>query len=269
MPWEAAFYLYPTPGPGTPRTLSLGECVTTYAERPDVAVADAVALTGASQRTLGQWRKRVTVTLEGMIGGANLGWKLLMLQNHLDRGGRVGFTADVTKSWAAFLSYATGDTTLSPGVPPWSAMVGAGKSLVGGDMIRLSSEHPENTEEAVKVLSWNGASPINLDVASYPPPRFTPTQPVLASWAYFWPVLLRPADQVGQNITAIELGHVWSLRLELATDPATTWAANQEGVMLNANGETAGRTLETMRVDQGVATLSADVRFNPDPMLGG
>ncbi|MFT5687023.1 MAG: hypothetical protein ACI8RZ_007980 [Myxococcota bacterium] len=267
MAWESAFYLYPTPGPGTPVVLSLGECVTTYAERSDMEAADAVTMTGVSQRTIGRTRKRITISLETMIGGADLGWKLLMLQSHLDRGGRVGFTADVNKSWAAFLTttYAAGDTTLQPGVPPWSSMVGIGKVLAAADMIRLTSGYPEVTEEAVKVLTWNGASPINLDTASYPPPRFNPTEAVLASWAYFWPVLLRPADRVGQNITAIDLGHVWSLSLELATDPATTWEANQEGEQLNATGEGGGRTLDTL----GAPMRDEDPVLNADPMMGG
>jgi len=264
---QASFWLYPSPGPGSPVQLSLGECVTSYDERPEVLAADAVAMTGAVQRSLGLSRKRITLTLELMAGGPDLAARLLALENHLQRGGRCAFSADQDRAWAAFLTspYTAGATSLSPGVPPWSSMVGAGIALNGGDRLRLRSGFPEGTEEKVEIDAWNGASPIQLSTST--PPLFSPTEPVLVSWEWFWPVLLRPADQLNRAITVVEIGNVWSLAIELATDDASTWAANQEGVVLNSGNGSGGRTLETLLDTDGVATLSDGAVYAPDPLL--
>ena len=270
---EAAFYLYPEPGSGSPVTLSLGECITGYDERPDVEVADAVSLAGGRQRAVGRWGKRVRLTLEDMLQDGQLGWKLLALQNHLDRGYSVGFTADTTRAWAAFLPtpYSAGTTSLTPGVPPFSSMVGAGQQVFADDWIRLTSQPPENTEEAVQVDTWTSSSSISLHASAAP--LFTPTQSVFASWVMFWPLLKRPAEDVGKNITLIKAGGLWSMQVELVTDPVALWGFNlYDGDVLNG-AELGGRTLDshqrTLRGDFDADDVAVVFSDPTEPLLLG
>lgn len=277
----AAFYLYPDPGPGSPWTLSFGECVTSYTEAPDVEVADAVTLSGRRQRAIGRWGKRVRLTLERMASREELAWQMLALQNHLDRGYSVAFTADTGKAWASFFGAtalpAAGDTLITPGANAWSSLVGS-NSLAAGDWIRIYSEASYALEQAGKIQTWTASN--NITLAATTPIRFDFSGKCIASWSYFWPLLKRPEDNVGTNIVVNEVGRLWTMSIDLVIDLAALfalWPFQGDGA-LGGSGQ-RGNTLDKIAgtnatVEFGDAAVAYDGDFGsiggaaPDVLQG-
>lgn len=211
----ARFYYYPDPD-GSLESLSLGGPVSSCEElrgHERVMVRDG----NGSHRTA-SWggKPRVRITRERGIATATVR-ALESMWEHLLRGGAVGFSADHTKTWAAYQTFSRqrGDTTIFTGGNQFAAW-SASAALSNGDEVWYESQNPEHISEMLAVTSVSATYDITMATAV----RFSSSLSGMVRWRYFYPALRLPDDRKDRPILTSYHGLTWSLDAELEVDMA-------------------------------------------------
>ena len=168
-------------------------------------------------------REVITIIRDRMQGGEELGHKFAALQNHLDRGYSVHFTADngINEDWVYPVKSppSAGDTTLEVYGNPFQGMGITNKPGAGVYCV-LESAPPGGIYEIVKIASvgsgfsfQNGGT---VTLASGV--NFTYPGPTYLRWYRTWPILKRLEADRGKSIITNEHGLTWSLEIRLTPD---------------------------------------------------
>lgn len=240
---SAKFFYYPQPNGTFLRVIDLGEDLGELFSDFDVDAQDGVSYRGGIFRSVGRTGEIVNIQRDRLLLGEDLARKFVALQNHLDRGFSVGFTADDSKAWAAPLRFEpVGNTTALSCFPnPFRNAVGT-NTIGANDYIVLETRPPAMLHEVAKVdsvsLSSAGGGSITLD--SGVDFHYQGGGPVFARYYRYWPILKRPAADVGQNIITNEGGRLFSLSLRLVPDYQTLFKfhprTNNSGIIGNVLG---------------------------------
>lgn len=230
---NAKFYYYPMPNGAVLKTIDMGESLGELFSDFEVDASDGVSMNGGIFRSVGRSGEVVTIQRDRMILGEDLARKFVALQNHLDRGFSCAFASDSDKAWAAPLRYGPTANTgaLSCFANPFRAAVGS-NVVAANDYIVLETQPPAMLHEIAKIdsatLSAAGGGSIALNEGVNFHYRSGP--PVFARYYRFWPILKRPAADVGRNIITNEGGRLFSLSLRLVPDYSTLFAYHPVGV---------------------------------------
>ena len=215
------FYWYPEPDSTNLKILSLEEGLGELFNEWQIVASDGEGMDGSIFRSVGLYRQIITIQRDRMKGGEELGHKLAALQNHLDRGFSVGFTADSDKSWFAPLTVGpiSGSTTIELGGNPFRNIVGSNVPAAN-DYIAIETGSPATVHEIVKnssgiISSYTGGTMTIGSGCS-----FTYNETAYARWYRYWPLLKRPQSDLGTNIVSNEHGMLWSLNVRLVVDSA-------------------------------------------------
>ena len=221
MMGSPTFYWYPEPDSTNLQKLSLEEGLGELFTDWQIVASDGEGIDGSIHRSVGLYRQMITIQRDRMVGGEALGHKLASLQNHLDRGFSVGFSVDADKAWLAPLTLGptSGDTTIDVGGNPFRPIVG---SAVPGndDYIAIETGSPATVHEIVKKSSGTISSYTGGTITIANGCAFTYTQSAYARWYRYWPILKRPASDIGANIVTNEHGMLWNLSIRLVVDSA-------------------------------------------------
>ena len=217
-----AFYWYPEPDSTNLQILSLEEGLGELFNDWQIVASDGEGMDGSIFRSVGLYRQIVTIQRDRMTGGEDLGHKLAALQNHLDRGFSVGFTADVDKAWIAPLTLGpiSGATTIELGGNPFKNIVGTNVPATN-DYVAIETGSPGTVHEIVKKASGTISAYTGGTMTITSGCAFTYTDTAYARWYRYWPILKRPQSDLGTNITTNEHGMLWSLNVRLVVDTAT------------------------------------------------
>ena len=226
---SAKFFYYPQPSGNHLVTIDLEEGLGELYSDFDVMANDGRGMDGSLFRSVGRNGEVITIQRDRMKGGESLAMKFIALQNHLDRGFSVAFTADHTKAWAAPITTTPngGDLTFSVGANPFRSIThyaGTNPIAAPNDYIIIENQPPAMIQEVIKVDSttatYNGGGTITTSERisfSYPSVPF-------ARHYRFWPLLKRPKEDIGKNIVTNEHGINWSLTIRLIPDYASLFA---------------------------------------------
>tara|TARA_Y100000004_G_scaffold197331_1_gene271177 strand:+ start:3015 stop:3827 length:813 start_codon:yes stop_codon:yes gene_type:complete len=217
---NAAFYYYPQPDGGELVTIDLGSGLGQLYSDFEWQGETGVTLNGRMQRVNGMTRERVFIQRDRMINGETTANKLLAMQNHLDRGNSVIFTADTDRTFFAPVSQTPvgGDTSINVHGNPYKDIVGTNVPS-GDDFVVLETQSPGMIYEVRKVVNSGTVSAANGGAFTTDAINFTYANKLaFARYYRSWVGLRRPADQVGRSIITNEYGILWSLNLELVCD---------------------------------------------------
>ena len=219
----AKFFFYPQPDGSRLSIIDLGEQLGELFSDFEYDVQDGISRDGRQYRSIGMNREIVTIQRDRMSGGEELAHKLFSLQNHLDRGFSCSFTADSSYSWAYPLKNRPEavDSAIGVGVNPFQDMLGSITPQANQYMV-LETESPLGIREIREIQSSTVTSSAGGTISVKSPYiQFTyPTSRVFARWYRFFPVLRRPAEDVGKAIVTNEGGRLFSLNLRLVIDNA-------------------------------------------------
>ncbi len=166
--------------------------------------------------------------------------KLVAMMNHLRRGGRVLFTEDDTKTYAAFVQvYPAVDGQFLSVFLPFTDELLTGVDVDDQEIV-LRSCAPDVLIEACRVTSQTGsgivlADPIVLDFT-------TQAWVLLRNWGT-WPALRLPMDRRSSDLMTHDHEIAFGLDLELEEDEYTLNALAIAGAPL-ADGVGSGTTIE-------------------------
>lgn len=207
------FYVYyEDDGPLT--KLDLGQALNRLDESPGIEASVSVTSNGHPTTHVHRITFDVTILLErfGTVGSDDVERKMHALQNHLDRGGYVGFSRNSAKTWAALqrAPIGQGDTALSThgnAFTSWS-LLGA---LASGDEVVIEQAEPGWRREVRAVSSQSGGS-VTLSGAA----EYNYDDPLsIVRWRDFYPVLWRPAAERGRPILTNDRRRNYTLDLTL------------------------------------------------------
>jgi hypothetical protein len=244
---NAKFFYYPEPNGSHLVTIDIGEALGEMFSDMIVDVVDGVSLTGSISRSVGLMTETVTIQRDRMILGEDLAYQFEALQNHLDRGYSVGFTADDDYSYCFPLlgTHQSGVFEVKVGRPPFLNMLGTGNnpSISVGDYLTIETSSPNQIRERVKVTNVDSMSPTGLGGTFEIDKRlcFEYTRPAFARHSRFFPVLKRPSNSVGQNIITNESGRLFNLNVTLVVDYETLFAFHPNTI--SEDGVSLGRGL--------------------------
>ena len=216
------FYWYPHPDSTSLQTLSLGEGLGELFTDWQIVASDGEGIDGAIFRSVGLYRQIVTIQRDRMTGGESLGHKLASIQNHLDRGYSVGFSADADKAWFAPVNLGpiSGDTSIDVGGNPFKSIVG-NNTPANDDYIAIETGSPGTVHEIVQKSSGTIGATTGGTMIIANGCAFTYTNTTAyARWYRYWPLLKRPASEIGTNMVSNEHGLLWSLSVRLVVDTA-------------------------------------------------
>lgn len=216
---NAAFYFYPEPG-NTLVTIDLGEALGEMYSDFEWNSQTGVSLGGYQKRVNGMTREIVTIQRDRMRQGETLAHKLMAMQNHLDRGFSVMFTADTSKTWVAPISQPPtgGDTRVFVHSNPFRDIVGTNIPAVD-DYVTIETGGPGMLQEIKKLSSVSGLSSTADSYFDSDAVNFNyANRPAFARWYRCYPILKRPQSDVGKAIVTNEHGLLWSLSLRLVPD---------------------------------------------------
>ena len=216
---NAAFYFYPQPDGNKLVTIDLGEGLSEMFSDFEWESNTTVSLSGKQQRTNGMTRELVKIQRDRMIQGEELGHKLLALQNHLDRGFTVMFTADTDKTWLAPIKThpVGGDTTVNVYENPFRALTGTNIPSAN-DYVSIETMGPGMLQEIKKLSSVGSLSSSTGGSFDCNAINFSYSRPSFARWYRCFASLKRPQNEVGKAIVTNEHGLLWSLSLKLVHD---------------------------------------------------
>ena len=228
---SAKFFFYPQPNGSFLRVIDLGEDLGELFSDFEVDAVDGRSFDGGIYRNVGRSGEIVTIQRDRLLLGEDLARKFVSLQNHLDRGFSCAFTSDHTKAWAAPLKgKPSGNSTkLFCYGNPFKNAVGSNIPSAD-DYIVIETAPPAMLHEIQKVdsvsLSSGAGGSIILDSGVDFHYRGGPL--VFARYYRFWPVLKRPASDIGQSIITNEGGRLFSLSLRLVPDYSTLFSYHPE-----------------------------------------
>ncbi len=168
----------------------------------------------------GQSRRRVRVVAErGFYGPASADAAVLRqlehLEDHLTRGGLVGFSADSDKTYASWGSaaYSTRSYIHVATGNGFSAWEGSAV-LASGDEVIVESVQPQGYRSRHAITSWT-AGLVTLSGSTIPQDMIG----VMVRYRDFYPALRLPDDQLNKPILSTENRLVYTLDVELEVAP--------------------------------------------------
>ena len=238
---SAKFWFYPQPDGRRLIEIDLGEDLGELFSDWEVDTVDGRSMDGGIFRSGGRGNEIITIQRDRLLLGEEVSAKLWAMQNHLDRGYNVAFSADHTKSSAipVIVEPTSFNTSITLGPDTFADMWGY-QPPTTGERYDLMTGGPGVITEMIKADTVNitrtSGGALNLDSAIV----FTYDRPVFCRWWRSWPKLKRPQADVGKNIVTNEGGRLWSLNLRLSTNSAGLFAAHPQGMhredaMLNDN----------------------------------
>lgn len=258
---NAKFYYHPQPVGTQPQLveIDMGEALGELQSEFVYDVADAITQSGAIFRSVGRGSEIVEIQRDRMQLGEDLAIQFDALQNHLDRGFTVAFSADSAKSWcAAFKSPPqAGNFTYSVGRAVFSDITGTSVLPIANDYVVVESDNPPYIREThqIDTISITASSGGTVSLEHRLNFDYT-NRPVFMRWYRFWPSLKRPQSDVGKPIITNEGGRLFSLSLRLQVDYVNLFAAhdgNGYGMSFvepssssgNLNNQSGKRTLDS------------------------
>lgn len=222
---NAAFYFFPQPNGNQLVTIDLGEGLSEMYSDFEWDSNTTVSIAGLQQRSNGMTREIVTIQRDRMIGGEELGHKLMALQNHLDRGHSVMFTADTSKTWFAPVKTKPtgGDTSVEVYDNPFRNLTG-NQIPAANDYVVVETMGPGMIQEIKKLSSVSGLSSSLGGNFSCNAMNFSYEKISFARWYRSFACLRRAQNDVGAAIVTNEHGLLWSLNLSLVHDTFTTFS---------------------------------------------
>ena len=231
---NAKFYFYPQPDGRHLVEIDMGQALGELATSVDHDVVDGVTYSGGIHRSVGTGGEVVNLQRDRMQLSETLANKFDALQNHLDRGYSVAFSPDSSKAWAASVQTAPNGGALSLPVKnnPFAAFTGTSTVPSANDYMVLETDSPNYIREIIKISSISVTASAGGSVVPYNRINFTYAgRRVFARWYRFYPVLKRPASEIGRPIITNEGGRLFSLNVTLVPDYETLFAFhNGEGL---------------------------------------
>ena len=219
---SASFYYTPEPNGSHLIEINLGEELGEMFEDMLIESVDAVSVNGSRQRSISKMGEIITIQRDRLIGGIDTYYKLKTMQNHLDRGYSVSFTADASKKWIYPIlgNPSAGVFSVSVGQDPFRNLhLSSITQIQGNDHFVIeTAPNPAMLQEmgkadAVSVSASGGT--INLrDRLAF---DYTGYRAFLR-WFRYYPVLKRPQEDLGKSIVTNENGRLFSLNLRLVPD---------------------------------------------------
>jgi hypothetical protein len=222
---SARFYFYPQPSGSFPVTIDLEEDLGELFSDFFVDAVDGISMNGSIQRSVGRMGEIITIQRDRLKLGEDIAYKLMALQNHLDRGYSVAFTADHTKAWAAPIHnyLGAGTKTINVYANPFIAFLGS-VIPASDDFVVVESAPPAQLQEMHKIDSVSNLSSTGGSLTVDDRINFQYNRRAFVRHYRTWPVLKRPESDIGQNIITNEGGRLFSLSLRLTPDYDTLFA---------------------------------------------
>tara|TARA_R100000664_G_C2753964_1_gene141455 strand:+ start:1602 stop:2495 length:894 start_codon:yes stop_codon:yes gene_type:complete len=225
---SAKFFYYPQPTGNQLITIDLGEDLAELYSDWEYTSSSGQTMNGRISTTTQLNREVITIVRDRFQGGEDLAHKFAALQNHLDRGYSVAFTADHTKSFCFPLKVNPfgGDTTLQCFNNPFYNLIGYGINPSVNDYVALETQPPGALYEMCKIsaVDANFGSTVGGSLTVDRAINFTYNSSVWMRWYRFWPMLKRLEADRGKNIITNEHGIAWSLEIRLTPDYSNLYA---------------------------------------------
>ena len=244
---SAKFWFYPQPDGRRLIEIDLGEDLGELFSDWDIDTVDGRSMDGGIFRSVGRGNEIITIQRDRLLLGEEVNAKLWAMQNHLDRGYNVAFSADHTKSSAipVIVEPTSLQTSITLGPDTFSDVWGY-QPPSPGERYVLMTGGPGVITEMIKVdtasLTKTSGGSLNLDGDVV----FTYDRPVFLRWWRSWPMLKRPQADVGKNIVTNEGGRLWSLNLRLTTNNAGLFASHPGGTLEEWSMITGSKTGENL-----------------------
>lgn len=232
---SAKFFFYPEPSGSTRHLveIDIGESLGEMYSDMIIDVVDGVSLVGGIQRSIGRTQEIITIQRDRLLGGEDLAYRFEALQNHLDRGYSVMFAADHTKMFCYPLlgNHNSGTQNIVCGVPTFRSIVGASSMPEIGDYMTIETASPNQIREKIKVDSVVNMNPLgNATLGIAERLNFNYTRRAFIRSQRFYPILKRPASDVGQSIITNEGGRLFSLSIRLVPDYETLFSFHPSAI---------------------------------------
>jgi len=266
-----AFYYYPDPD-GSLERVDLGMGLSSLIVTPVYTVREAKRQDGYTAEVLAETGWRVRIILDRFqtagIGRSALERQLLTMERHLLIGGRVGFSKDHSKTWAAIttgLEPTRGDTTVAHGgngFGGWSLSGG----LAAGDEVVIERGSPDYYGELTTVSSLTASVLTPVDALRYTYPFFSSASHPLIRYRDFWPVMRLPAGERNKAIVTDDHRLNWTLDVTLEYCPAESQAMWSHGNNYSGSptGGSFGGALVTISLrDSTVLSGGASTTIQP------
>lgn len=214
------FWYYPDPD-GSIETVDLADTLSDLVETPVTETSDARGLDWVASRTVLGSGLRVRIELErfGASASSSLERALRTLENHLHRGGLVGFAADSAKAWAAVagLGQVSGTTSWVGSAQIFTVFAPAA-ALASGDEVVIETPSPEAQREYNTAGATVTASTNLVTLASALRYTFGPNS--VLRWRDFFPIMRLPSDQTGKTLVTNDRRRNFTLSVDLEYTPA-------------------------------------------------
>ena len=217
---NAKFWFYPEPDGRHLVEIDMGEALGELSSTFFHDAVDGITYSGGISRSVGRGGEVVTIPRDRMQLGEDLANKFDAMQNHLDRGFSVAFTADSSKAWAASCqtSPAGGSFNLLLKNNPFEVLTGTTTTPAANDYVVLETGSPAYTREVVEVASASLTSASGGNITTQNRINFDYNgRRVFARYYRFWPILKR-ANDIGRAIITNEGGRLFSLSISLVPD---------------------------------------------------
>lgn len=216
----AKFYYYPMPIGNQLKTISIEDLGEFYSDW-EYTSGSGVTMAGKMQTSVMLNREVITISRDRLAGGENIAMQFKALQNHLDRGYSVAFSADDTKSFCYPVASLPvgGDQSIQVFSDPFRNMTGTNTPSANDYMV-LETAPPAALHEVVKVntLSSGFSALQGGTVNTVYTVNFTYPSIAFLRWYRFFPTLKRLEEDRGKSIITSEHGLTWSLELRLTPD---------------------------------------------------
>jgi len=223
---NSKFFYYPQPDASRLVTIDLGEMIGELFSDYTVDAVDADYRDGGMSRSVGRTREIVNIQRDRMVGSEDLAIQFVAMQNHLDRGGVVGFCADSDKAYAYPLSKRprTGEQSVGCSSNPFTDFAGSIIPTVN-DYVTIETESPASLREQNKITSVAHITSAGGTISLKNKIAFNYKRRTFIRHYRFWPLCLRrPAGDIGQNIVTNERGFLFSLDIRLFVDLSALFA---------------------------------------------
>ena len=216
----AKFYFFPFPDGLRLETIDIGEGLAEFFTDMEVVANDGIGFDGSIKRSVGSIREVLTIQRDRMKLSEDLAHRFRSLQNHLDRGHSVSFTADSDKNFCGFTKNAptSGDTIIHVTGNPFYSM-STNNGIAANDYVTIETGNPGMITETRKVTA-NNVTSFSSGGSLTVSPAISFSYPVGSFCHYyrFYPCLKRPLADIGKNIITNEHGQLWSLDIRLVVD---------------------------------------------------
>tara|TARA_Y100000593_G_C4323788_1_gene345533 strand:+ start:19731 stop:20534 length:804 start_codon:yes stop_codon:yes gene_type:complete len=262
---NSKFWYYPEPNGTRLEIIDLGEQLGEFFTDFEMDAKDGIGYDGGIKRTVGAIREIITIQRDRLILAETVAQKFRALQSHLDRGYSCSFSADSDKCFSGFLRVepASGDTTIYVSGNPFFASTN-NNAIATGDYLNIVTPNPGSINECVKIETNNVTSHVlggNLIVEDGV--SFSYETISFCHYYRYYPVLKRPAADIGKNIITNEHGQLWNLDLRLVVDYQTlfSWAPDYSGYQGSQLTAPDYGELEYSGTEEGGKNIDNEERF--------